>query len=219
MSTVPAQQPGNRSDFILDGGILAGGMGSRFGGKDKGLIPWQQETLVKPIVDCLRPHVNHLYISCNRNLDTYRQYCDGVIADESQDFLGPLAGLLALLEASSADYMIISPCDTPLLPQVFVPRMRERLQQHLQASDNAGAVPIGVENGERHHPLHLLLPTSLKHSIRATLAAGDRKMMRWLFQHQPVWVDFSDEALGFANVNDPQAMEELTAKLGPGEKS
>lgn len=188
----------------LDGGVIAGGLGSRLSGVDKGLLIWNGETFASHIAKRLRPYTDKLIINCNRNHPEYEAIADKVVVDQDPHFLGPLAGLQALLMASDADYLLISPCDTPALPADFAPRMLDCL------GSSIGKM-VAVTDGEREHPLHLLIPTSLASDITDYLARGERKMMRWIHSHQPLWCDFSDEKTGFLNVNTQEDQQNLNA--------
>ena len=147
----------------------------------------------------LRPYTNKLIINCNRNAEHYWPLADLVVSDGDDAFNGPLAGLRSLLLASTADYMLISPCDTPALPEDFAERMLNCLEQHPGAT-------IAVDDGERLHPLHLLVPVSLAENISQYLDSGERRMMKWLKQNNLVRCDFSDQPDAFLNVNTPKEL-------------
>ena len=56
--------------------ILAGGRGRRVGGKDKGLLIWGKEPLIQHIYKRIKPQVNQVIVSCNRNFDQYKNLVD-----------------------------------------------------------------------------------------------------------------------------------------------
>jgi molybdopterin-guanine dinucleotide biosynthesis protein A len=197
----------------IDGGVLAGGLGTRFGGVDKGLVAWRDSVLIGPVVNQIRPYVRQFFISCNRNQDIYKEFSDAIVEDESPDYLGPLSGILALLDRSDADFMLISPCDTPMLGPDFAPRMLAALKAQLDSGTSAQKILLAASDGKRQHPLHLLLPVSIKESIRQQLAGGNRKMMDWLTLRLPQWVDFSDQAEYFSNVNSALELDQLMAQI------
>ena len=68
--------------------ILAGGQGSRMGGKDKGLIKFRKLPLIAHVVNIVKPKVNRILISANRSLDEYSEYGE-VISDDLTGFQGP----------------------------------------------------------------------------------------------------------------------------------
>ena len=58
----------------LAGLVLAGGQGSRMGGRDKGLVQLRGEPLAGHAARRLAPQVGRLIISANRNADSYARY-------------------------------------------------------------------------------------------------------------------------------------------------
>lgn len=93
--------------------ILAGGQGRRMGGADKGLLDYRGRPLVEWVLDALAPQVAEILISANRNLDRYARYGRRVLPDALPDFPGPLAGVLAALDAVDTEWLLAVPCDTP----------------------------------------------------------------------------------------------------------
>jgi molybdenum cofactor guanylyltransferase len=194
------------SKISIDAGIIAGGLGSRLEGVDKGLLHWQGVEFAQHIAARLRPYTKTLIVNCNRNSERYQGVADKVVSDGDDEFNGPLAGLRALLQASDADYLLVSPCDTPALPENFAEKMLACLE------GNPGAT-IAVDDGDRLHPLHLLIPVSLAESIDDYLNSGERKMIKWLKQNNLICCDFSDQPEGFLNVNSPEEMERLIGRI------
>ena len=96
--------------------ILAGGKGKRVGGVDKGLLEYKNKPLIEHIINIIAPQVDDIVISANRNTERYKEYARKVISDESEDFLGPLAGIDAALPHCAHDRVLIVACDTPFLP-------------------------------------------------------------------------------------------------------
>ena len=52
----------------ITGIVLAGGMGRRMGGVDKGLVELRGRPMVEWVVERLRPQVDELLINANQNL-------------------------------------------------------------------------------------------------------------------------------------------------------
>ena len=65
----------------LTGVILAGGQGRRMGGQDKGLVLFRGIPLYQHVLQRLRPQVDIVMISANRNLDRYQSSGCRVISD------------------------------------------------------------------------------------------------------------------------------------------
>lgn len=177
--------------------VLAGGQGSRVGGVDKGLLPFQGRAIVAHVCERIRPQVQTLLISCNRNPEAYGEFADGVFADTREDFPGPLAGLEAAAAHITTPYTLVVPCDSPKLPSTLA----HDLLQALQAS-NASCQACYVFDGEREQYLTLLAKSSALISISAQLDAGHRSVRHWLNSVSAQPVDFSAQAEAFANFNE-----------------
>ena len=188
---------GPSRDDIL-GLVLAGGRGQRLGSVDKGLQPWRGRPLVDHAIARLAPQVGAILISANRHAADYASRAARVLADASDDFPGPLAGVLAGLRAAATPWLAVVPCDSPSLPLDLV----ERLAQGL--GDGRGAVvqrDLGAA-GVRLEPVCCLLSTALADDLAAYLADGGRKVEPWLLCHaRPVSFDRAEDRGTFANFN------------------
>ncbi|WP_087722598.1 molybdenum cofactor guanylyltransferase MobA [Pandoraea sp. PE-S2T-3] len=111
----------------ITGLILAGGRGQRMGGRDKGLQLFDGQPLAAHVLARLQPQVGTLLISANRNHAAYAALGADVVSDETQDFAGPLAGMLAGLRAAKTEYVLTAPCDSPLLPDDLAARLAAAL--------------------------------------------------------------------------------------------
>lgn len=182
----------------VTGLILAGGRGQRMGGVDKGLQPWHGVPLVDHAVARLAPQVRELLISANRNAALYAQRTARVLADASDDFPGPLAGILAGLRAARTPWLAVVPCDSPRLPLDLVARLARGVVA-------AGGAVVQRDHGGsvlRLEPVCCLLSTALADDLARYLEDGGRKVEGWVARHAaPVLFDEPDDAAAFANVN------------------
>lgn len=175
--------------------ILAGGQGRRMGGADKGLIDYQGRPLVEWTLAALVPQAGEILISANRNLEIYAAYGHRVLTDTMPDFPGPLAGVLAALDAVTAEWLLVAPCDTPHLPADLAVRL---LDAALRES-----VPLAVAaDDERVHYGCFLVRTDQRDTLAAFLAGGERAVHRWQADLPSTAVRF--EAACFVNFNQPQ---------------
>ena len=87
----------------ITGLVLAGGLGRRMGGVDKGLSLLDGEPLVEHIIRRLAPQVGQLIINANQNHDIYAGFGYPVVGDRIEGHAGPLAGLCAGLDYASQD--------------------------------------------------------------------------------------------------------------------
>ncbi|WP_164962111.1 molybdenum cofactor guanylyltransferase MobA [Rubrivivax sp. JA1026] len=181
----------------VTGLVLAGGLGRRMGGVDKGLLAWQGRPLAQHALQRLAPQVGALAVSANRHLDTYAGFGVPVLTDTLPGSLGPLAGLLAGLRHARTRWLAVVPCDAPYFPVDLVARLAAGL----------GGAPIGYARAARTHPVFCLVDTALAETLEAALAGGERRVEHWLRASGGVAVDFDDEA-AFANFNTPETLND-----------
>ena len=177
---------------IIHAVVLAGGRGSRMGGVDKGLQLLDGRPLVAHVIERLAPQAHTLLISANRNLATYAALGHRVLADPpGLAFAGPLAGMLAALEAIPDDtWLLTAPCDCPRLPADLAQRLLAAAEPH----------GLAFAQAAREHPTHALLHTRLREPLRAHLDAAGRAVLGWMRSRPHGVAHFSDEA-PFANLN------------------
>lgn len=177
--------------------ILAGGAGRRAGGRDKGLLDWEGKPLVAWTSERMRQQTSQLLISCNRNLKAYSAYADAVFSDRWSGFQGPLAGLEALPETLTQEFLLLVPCDAPRLPLDLGAKLYQALTGQATPHDLAYAA-----TGGQHHYVHALLRRRCLSSLPAYLDAGGRSVRGWYETLRCVSVDFADTPDAFDNHND-----------------
>lgn len=192
------------SETKVTGVVLAGGLARRMGGQDKGLVDYNGRAMIEYALEAIVPVADEVFINANRNLDRYRRYGQPVISDETETFDGPLAGVLSTLSKSTAEILLVIPCDSPLVESSHLKKM-------LEVRAEADADVSVAFDGERLHPVFLALKTSLSPSLQRFLDSGQRKIDIWLEQHHAVRVDFSDTPEIFLNVNTMEELSELEA--------
>jgi molybdopterin-guanine dinucleotide biosynthesis protein A len=222
-----------RVDQVV-GLILAGGAGRRMGGVDKGLIELDGRPLVQWVAETLRPQVASLLISANRNHDRYSELGWPVLADEKparqpatpDAYRGPLAGIAAALawiktqarhrpkpargslaqSPTSPAWLLVAPCDTPLLPSDLGPRLAEAL------SDRQARIAIAADQ-DRRQPLHALIPTDINGDLKEYLRSGGRSVLGWLARYQVATAKFEQTPSRFRNLNRPADAESVRAQI------
>ena len=188
----------------VTGVILAGGEARRMGGNDKGLITFANQPLVAHVIDHLAPQVEQLVINANRNIERYQQFGYPVISDSLSGFQGPLAGMLAGMQAAKTDYILTAPCDSPA-PSA---KLRQRMLESLLRSGKKIAV---ASDGKRIQPVFALIDCDLANDLEQYLAMGERKIDRWFAQQPMIEVNFADQLESFKNFNHPEDL--LTPSL------
>jgi molybdenum cofactor guanylyltransferase len=179
--------------------ILAGGAGRRAGNRDKGTIVWRGLPLIAHVRNRLAPQLGSIVISCNRNAKFYADYSETTFPDLRSDYQGPLAGLEAASGQVDTDFVLIAPCDTPLLPDNLVQRLLNAL-----LADNVDGCYVRA-NGQKHY-LCVLLRSHCLESVSSYLDGGGRAVRRWLAEHNITAVDFDSDDDAFLNINNPDAV-------------
>jgi len=178
--------------------ILAGGQGRRMGGVDKGLIEYRGRPLIEWAISGLAAQVDQLVISANRNLDVYAAYGLRVLPDTLPDYPGPLAGVLAALDALSADWLLVVPCDTPHLPPDLACRL-------LEAARRANvSLAVAADSARVHHSC-FIVRTDQRDGLAAYLDRGERAVRHWQAGMASTAVRFDADC--FANFNQPDDLK------------
>ncbi|MBF7731400.1 molybdenum cofactor guanylyltransferase MobA [Pseudomonas sp. N040] len=178
--------------------LLAGGRGQRMGGADKGLLEWRGKPLIAWLHEQVRPLSDDLIISCNRNQARYAPYADQLVSDAEGDFPGPLAGIRAGLACARHPYLLVLPCDAPLLD-------RELLQRLLQA---AGERAVLLRQGDQWQPLFSLWPRALRGQLDSAWHAGQRSPLGFLRSSGALTLDCAADDPRLSNLNTPQLLEQ-----------
>ena len=189
----------------VTGVILAGGLARRMNNKDKGLVKYKGRPMVSYAIAALGAVADQTLINANRNREQYEKFGLPVVADQTDSFDGPLAGVLSAMIHTDADVLIVMPCDSPLIKA-------EHLQKLLATRAENDADVAAAFDGERLHPVFLAIKTSLKTSLQDYLASGQRRIDCWLEQQKMVKADFSNEPEIFININTLTQLSELEAK-------
>jgi molybdopterin-guanine dinucleotide biosynthesis protein A len=172
------------------------------GGVDKGMIPLAGRPMIQYVLERIQPQVGAVVISANRHLDAYRRYGWPVVTDITDDFPGPLAGVLAGMRAAKTAFVLTVPCDAPRLPDELLSRLWHAL--------HTGRAQVALaHDGVRAQRAFLFMRRDLQNSIGEYLDAGERSIERWLAKNAVSEVDFSDHPRAFFNVNTPDDLAGL----------
>lgn len=186
----------------VTGLVLAGGLGRRMGGIDKGLVEFRGKPMVMHVIERLAPQVDILVINANQNADRYLAFGHTVVPDRIEGYAGPLAGLHAGLCESRTPLLVTVPCDSPFLPLDLVARLRNAL-------DEERAQLAVAKTGDRSQPVFSLVRRDVLGDLAQFLAAGGRKIDAWYARLSAVEVGFDDQAEAFANINTRDELSDL----------
>ncbi|QFU17331.1 molybdenum cofactor guanylyltransferase MobA [Microvirga thermotolerans] len=186
------------------GAILAGGLGTRMGGVDKGLLRLGGEPLLQRIARRLAPQCGGLVLNANGEPDRFADMGLPVIPDAVPGRLGPLSGLLAVLEWAAThrpevERIVSVSTDTPFLPEDLVARL-DAVRRRAEHS------PVLATSGGRLHPTIGLWPIRLKDDLRAALVQQHVRSMRaFAERHGYVEAEWpADPVDPFFNINTPE---------------
>jgi molybdenum cofactor guanylyltransferase len=197
------------------GVILAGGLATRMGGGDKGLLPLGSGTLLSHVIERLEPQVAGLALNANGDASRLRHVGLPVLPDSIAGYAGPLAGVLAGMDwaaAKGADCIVTAAADTPFLPADLVPRLL--LAGEGMTHPLVLAATPDPKRGKVRHPTFGLWPVALRDDLRADLENGLRKVVLWTDKHGGREALFPFTTFDpFFNVNTPEELERAEALL------
>lgn len=191
--------------------ILAGGIGTRMGRKNKGLLIFNGKPLIEHVLEKLHDQVSNIVISCNEDLDQYRRFNYPIAIDDfnldtnntnsetddkqnNKEGIGPLAGLLSAGRKITTPYCFITACDMPFLPRTIVLDLANAL---------GDKDAISIKTSEGTEPLASLIRTSSLQSIEAHLKTNRRSVVSWLATLS--WITLESELKQqFRNLNHPE---------------
>ncbi len=196
------------------GVILAGGLATRMGGGDKGLLQIGGKSLLAHVIDRLAPQVGGLALNANGDPGRFADLNLPIVADTVEGFAGPLAGVLAGLDWAAdqgADSIVTAAADTPFFPRDLVARLVQAAQgqKHplvLATTPRTGDEALKSGGGKRvnRHPTFGLWPVALRDDLRTALNDGLRKVVLWTDQHDGREALFPAAPFDpFFNVNTP----------------
>jgi len=181
--------------------ILSGGRGTRMNGNDKGLVQMKGKTFIETALEHISPYTSNIVISANRNLEQYQNLDYPVIADDSPDFSGPLAGIARAMNIINTELLLIFAVDIPTLPTNTIPDLMALIDQ--QDTDICC-----VQDGKRLQPLISIARTELVTDLEHYLRAGHRKVTQWFCQQKLGILEFDSDTI--TNINTARELEQFS---------
>ncbi|MBM3978658.1 MAG: molybdenum cofactor guanylyltransferase [Planctomycetes bacterium] len=152
---------------LLEGLLLCGGRSSRMG-RDKAELRLEGGSLLARGLACLDQVVVRVSLACGP-CERYREYGRPLVLDAIEDG-GPLAGLLAGLEAARAERVALLAVDMPAVPSALYVALHERALR----ADLCVAMLSGPDGDE---PLCSIVHRRCAPAVRRALQAGERRMV------------------------------------------
>jgi molybdopterin-guanine dinucleotide biosynthesis protein A len=199
-----------RTNSVPDGSIsacvLAGGLGTRLGGVDKGWVEVGGIPLIRRVMERLATQVETGLVNANRGIDEYAELGWPVVADLVSDFAGPLAGISAGLDAARTEWVLFVPVDAARLPGDLALKLGAAVKQ-------SGASAAYVCTSEGPMPVCCLISRDLRDELREALATGERSVVAWLRRHDAVTVSYMEWPQEYWSVNTPEERQHLESLL------
>ncbi len=193
--------------------ILAGGMGSRLGYREKALIDINGKTLIALIIERLEKVVDSIIISVRDRAQEEllkaalsREYR---FAYDSNKNTGPMSGILSGLSACEDEYCFIAACDMPFINENVVRLLFRR-------SENFDAAIPRWEDGflEPLHAVYRCVP--MIHETKKAIERGETIILAPVFKMKVNYVPMDDvrkldpDLRTFININTNDDIQKLS---------
>ncbi len=181
-------------------GVLSGGESRRMG-RDKAQVPFLGRPMIEHLVARLAPEGVPILVSTRPGGADPPARSRRV--DDREPGLGPLAGISALLDATTTPFLLVVPCDLPNLPA----ETGDRLLHYVRGSD-----AVLLLNGANREPFPALLSADLAPVIADLLSSGERRAdcfherVRACVVPMDVAFPGVDPVEAFMNVNDAETL-------------
>lgn len=184
------------------GVILAGGASSRFGGRDKALIPYRGKPLLEWSVAAIGPQVRTLAINTNGDPLEFEAFGCVIVGDRTatapHEREGPLRGIEAALDWTARTHpgalCFTAPVDMPDLPHDIV----HHLFIALSGTDALAAFVTGPMGDQ---PLIALWRQEALALILSALERGERSVRRVLASIGALPVPDTRDGSRYRNIN------------------
>ncbi|MGB0668788.1 MAG: molybdenum cofactor guanylyltransferase MobA [Porticoccaceae bacterium] len=192
----------------VDGVILAAGKSSRMGSVNKAQASLGGRSLLETVVARIKPQVERLLINGDPAL------CgDQAVADKVEGFQGPLAGLYSALcsdQLSTAEYLLLVPCDGPFVPSNLA---AELYANTVQVSTDIACVRYQGVAQPTFSLWHKRLLPQVQQALLEEQQGGFKPLLQGL---ETVYVDWPEQQPNpFFNINTPEDLALAETLLCP----
>lgn len=193
------------------GVVLAGGLATRLGGQNKGLVELAPNVrLLDEVIRRLSSQVETIALNANRDAELYSDYKLPILPDNIEGYAGPLAGVLAGLDWAAAEGysgIVSVAADTPFFPSDLV----IRLVAETGPTGLAIASSFDANGKLWRQPTFGIWPVALREDLRTALTTeGLRKIVVWTDRNDAGLAEFATETGKcdpFFNVNTPEDLQ------------
>ena len=180
----------------ITGVVLSGGESSRMG-EDKSIMLIGEQAMIKYSLEALKPFCKEVFISTNKEGHKSFQY--PTISDEYKK-IGPIAGIHSALKNANTDFVMILPCDSPMVKKEFVKFLILQIKQNTKA-----IVPKYDNNLE---PLFAIYHQSILPIVELQIKSKDYKLVNLLSKVDVETIEVKDRSC-FVNINTPEDYKEI----------
>jgi molybdopterin-guanine dinucleotide biosynthesis protein A len=202
MSSKPSTTPAGRRPCA--GVVLAGGLNSRFGGREKALVSLAGMAMIDHIVRAFDDLFDEILIVSNQPHNYVDR--DATIVSDLVDARSSLTGIHTALFYSRCDDVFICACDTPLLKTALIASLLDARQPGIDV-----VVPHTAAGLE---PLCAVYARRCLEPVENRLKRGDYRIRRFFDRVRVKQVSdkrlrrFDPELLSFKNINTPEDLAE-----------
>lgn len=193
--------------------ILAGGMGSRFGYREKALIDINGRPIIELIIERLEKVVDSIIISVRDRAQ--RELLEANLSRgyrftyDDQTNVGPISGILSGLSECEDEYCFISACDMPFINEDVVRLLFKR-------SENYDAAIPSWEDGflEPLHAVYRCIP--MIRETRKAIERGEKTILAPVFRMNVNYVPVDEirkldpDLRTFININTDEDIQGLS---------
>lgn len=148
----------------VTGVVLAGGQSTRFRGENKAIATIEGTTLLERVAATLSAAAGRrpiVAVRTEKQRRTYRNHLSTPVefVFDAPEFEGPLAGLIAALDAVETQWAFVCGCDMPLLSESAIKWLATRIPPVYASEDLPDALTVAHPDGTVE-PLHTFYRTA-----------------------------------------------------------
>jgi molybdenum cofactor guanylyltransferase len=181
--------------------ILAGGMNSRFSGKDKAFLPVNGVPMVEIISGRLMDLFKKILVVTN-SPGRYAGYTYLSFVCDTYSGTGPLGGIHAAMANAKTPYIFVVSCDMPFIDKEIIGKQADLFFKRKKTDALIPRINRRIE------PLHAIYSSKLDCRLGAFLSAtSDYSIRAFLEGLDVAYMDLPADASvmrAFTNVNSPQ---------------
>jgi molybdopterin-guanine dinucleotide biosynthesis protein A len=183
------------------GVILAGGLNSRYGGRDKAFIEIEGQSILDRTIATFQTFFSEIIIVSN-TIDSYpTKYQQFKLTSDTYKEIGPLGGLHAAMKVCTTENMMVVSCD---MPNIAPNALQFLIDYH---STNGGQALIPTIK-DKMEPLHAIYQSSLLSKLEAHIENQNKRSIRSFLNTIDTTYVSDPQILkfvkSFMNINSPE---------------